>query len=129
MTLSNKRIKNVEIFRKKTGNAPDVTYKDYPLKDKTLLEENGFNISSGQKQRLVLTRSLYDFDILLIDEGLSAVDTNLERKILKNLFKKYKNKTIIIVSHRLDNLDLFDQYIKLDSGKIILSSAKPGKEV
>lgn len=96
----------------------------YPLKEKTLLEEDGFNISNGQRQRLVLARSLHNFDVLLIDEGLSGVDTNLERKILKKMFKEYKDKTIIIISHRLDNLDLFDQFIKLDSGKVIISAAK-----
>lgn len=98
------------------------------LEDNMLLEEDGFNISGGQKQRVVLARSLYNFDILLIDEGLSGVDVNLERVILKKLFKKYNNKTIIIVSHRLDNLDLFDQYIKLDKGKVIIDSSKPRKE-
>ncbi|MBR3362800.1 MAG: peptidase domain-containing ABC transporter [Bacilli bacterium] len=101
----------------------------YPLRGNTLLEEDGFNISAGQKQRLILARSLHNFSVLLIDEGLNAVDVNLERRILKNLFQKYKNKTIIIVSHRLDNLDLFDEYIKLDNGQVVFSSIKSGKEV
>ena len=84
-----------------------------------LIEENGFNISGGQKQRFVLARALMQkFNILLIDEGLNQVDINLERKILKNMFKKFKDKTIIIISHRLENMDLFDQVVELNNGKI-----------
>lgn len=88
-----------------------------PLGYNTLIEENGFNISGGQKQRIVLARALNrQFNIILIDEGLSQVDVNNERVILKNLFKEYKDKTFIIVSHRLDNLDLFDQLIEIREG-------------
>ena len=54
--------------------------------------------------------------IILIDEGLNAVDINLERRILKNIFDTYKNSTIIIVSHRTENIDLFDQVIKIEDG-------------
>lgn len=83
------------------------------------LEENGFNISGGQKQRIVLARTLLrDFNFLLIDEGLNQVDISLERKILKNIFEKYKNKTIIIVSHRRENIDLFDRMIEIQNGMI-----------
>ena len=120
---------NSEIKEKTELCLADEIIKANTLKENMLLEENGFNISAGQKQRLVLARSLHKFDILLIDEGINALDVNLERKILKNLFNKYQNKTIIIVSHRIDNLDLFDQYIKLDQGQVIFSSAKTTKEV
>ena len=85
-----------------------------------LIEENGFNLSGGEKQRIILARTLLKkFDILLIDEGLNQVDINLERKILKNLFDKYPNKTIIIVSHRYNNMDLFNQVIEISKGKIV----------
>ena len=87
-----------------------------------------FNISSGQKQRICLARSLHEFDILLIDEALNGLDVNLERKIIKNLFKEYKEKTILIASHRLDNLDLFDHYIKLEKGKVVINAKIPRKE-
>ena len=83
----------------------------------TKLEENGQNISGGQKQRIVLARMLLKpSKIVLIDEGLNAIDINLERKILKNIFSKYKEKTFIIVSHRIENIDLFHRVIELDSG-------------
>ena len=84
-----------------------------------LIEENGFNLSGGEKQRIVLARALLkNFEILIIDEGLSQVDVNLERKILKNIFSAFKDKTIIMISHRLDNLDLFDELIKFENGVV-----------
>ena len=83
------------------------------------LEENGSNISGGQRQRIILARALLKGgNIILIDEGLNAVDVNLERKILKNMFSEFKSKTIIIVSHRMENMDLYDNVIELDNGHI-----------
>lgn len=84
-----------------------------------MVEENGINLSGGQRQRIILARALLrDSKIILIDEGLNELDINMERKILKNIFYKYKNTTIIIVSHRLNNLDLFDKVLRLDNGRI-----------
>ena len=81
------------------------------------IEENGFNLSGGERQRIVLARSLLKkFNILIIDEGLNQVDINLERRILKKLFSKFKNKTILIISHRVENLDLFDRKIVIENG-------------
>ena len=98
----------------------DEIVKKMQLGYKTLIEENGFNLSGGEKQRIILSRALSNpFDILIIDEGLSQVDTNMERIILKNIIKEYSNKTIIFISHRLDNIDLFNQVIKLEKGKIV----------
>lgn len=84
-----------------------------------LIEENGFNISGGQKQRIVIARALIsDFDILLIDEGLCEVDTKLERRILINILEHFKDKIIIFVTHRKDNIDLFDKVLNLKDGKV-----------
>lgn len=94
-----------------------------------IVEENGFNISGGERQRIVLARTLMkDFKILIIDEGLNQVDINLERQILKELFKEYSSKTIIVISHRLDNLDLFDQLVELSQGTIIRNVEKKGTD-
>ena len=93
--------------------------KDKNLGFNLLIEENGFNISGGEKQRIILARTLLsNFDCLLLDESLSEIDINLERKILKNILKKFKNKTIILVSHRLDNLDLFDKMAKIKNKQL-----------
>lgn len=92
---------------------------DKNLRYNMLIEENGFNLSGGEKQRIVLARNLLKpFEILIIDEGLSEVDIDLERRILKNIFKNFKDKTIIMISHRLDNLDLFDNLIKIEKGGV-----------
>ncbi len=85
-----------------------------------LIEENGFNLSGGEKQRIVLARTLLsNSKIILIDEGTNQLDVSLERKILKRIFEKFKEKTIIVVSHRVDNFDLFDHFIKLEGGRIV----------
>jgi ATP-binding cassette subfamily B protein len=92
-----------------------------------LIEENGFNLSGGEKQRIILARALVrNFEILIIDEGLNQVDKNLERVILKNIFKEYKDKTIIVISHRLENMDLFDRVIEITKGKIKEDLVKNG---
>ena len=84
-----------------------------------LIEENGFNLSGGERQRIILARSLLkNFNILIIDEGLSQVDVNMERKILKNIFERFSSQTIIVISHRLDNVDLFDSLIKIENGVV-----------
>ncbi len=90
-----------------------------------LIEENGFNLSGGEKQRIILARAIAKpFEILVIDEGLSQVDINMERIIMKNLITMYKDKTIIFISHRIDNIDLFDQVIKIEKGNLISDLSK-----
>ena len=79
--------------------------KDNMLSYDYQLEEYGANLSGGQRQRIVLARSLLkNAKIILIDEGLNEIDINLERKILKNIFKYYQDKMFIIISHRKDNM-------------------------
>ena len=93
-----------------------------------MIEENGFNISGGEKQRIILARTLLSpFNILIIDEGTNQIDINLERKILKNMFKLYKNKTIIFITHRLDNIDLFDNFFELNDGNMVRNEVKNGR--
>ena len=82
-----------------------------------LLEENGFNISGGERQRIILARSiLRKADIYIFDESLNAIDIEREKIILKNIFKYLKGKTIIVISHRFDNSNLFDKKIKVEKG-------------
>ena len=97
---------------------------DFAKDDNMLILENGFNLSSGQRQRIILSRALSDFNIIIIDEGLDGVDVNMERRILKKLFRRYQSKTIIYISHRLDNLDLFDRFLKLEDGQVVLDEVR-----
>lgn len=79
------------------------------------IEENGFNLSGGERQRIILARHiLLNKNILIIDEGTSAIDNNLERKIIKSLFKLYDNKTIIHISHHTNNIDLYDKVLTIN---------------
>lgn len=85
------------------------------LKGNSLIEENGYNLSGGEKQRIILARSIIKKPkLLLIDEGLSEVNIDLERKILKNIMNSYKDMIIVFVSHRKENIDLFDKVIDLE---------------
>ena len=84
-----------------------------------LLEENGFNISGGERQRIILARTLLKkSNIYIFDESFSQIDIELERTILSKLFKYLKNKTVIVISHRFDNNDLYDDFYKIEKGKI-----------
>ncbi|MBO5414881.1 MAG: ATP-binding cassette domain-containing protein [Bacilli bacterium] len=84
-----------------------------------LVEENGFNFSGGERQRIILARTiLKESSIYIFDEALSQIDVERERKILKNIFKYLKDKTVIIISHRFDNKDLFDRVLELKDGNI-----------
>ena len=85
-----------------------------------LIEENGFNLSGGERQRIILARSLmHNFDILIIDEALNQVDIKMERRILRNIFLTFPLKTIIFISHRLNNCDTFNHIIELKEGEIV----------
>ena len=85
----------------------------------SLIEENGYNLSGGEKQRIILARALLkNPKILLIDEGLSQLNNKLERIILKNIIDYYNNMTIIFVSHRNENSDLFHQTYTLERNEV-----------
>lgn len=89
------------------------------LKTDRLVEENGFNFSGGERQRIILARSiLKKSDIYIFDEALSQIDVVRERDILLNIFKYLKDKTIIVISHRFDNKDLFERVIRIEKGSI-----------
>jgi ATP-binding cassette subfamily B protein len=86
----------------------------------TVLGERGITLSGGQKQRVSIARAIIkDPAILLLDDCLSAVDTETEETILNNLSEICKNKTTIIVSHRVSSAKNADRIIILEEGKII----------
>ena len=86
----------------------------------TVLGERGITLSGGQKQRVSIARALIkNAPILLLDDCLSAVDTETEEAILNNLLAYCKDKTTIIVSHRVSSAKNADQIIILEEGKII----------
>jgi ATP-binding cassette subfamily B protein len=86
----------------------------------TILGERGITLSGGQKQRVSIARAIIkNPKILLFDDCLSAVDTETEEKILTNLLEISKEKTTIIVSHRISSAKNADKIIILDEGRIL----------
>ncbi len=92
---------------------------DFPNDFKTILGERGVNISGGQKQRISIARALIKKpEILILDDSLSAVDTITEAQILNNIKRARKDKTSIIVAHRISQVLESDEIIVMDKGKI-----------
>ena len=86
----------------------------------TLVGENGLSLSGGQKQRLGIARALLSNpDILILDDSLSAVDSNTEKAIIENIKKTREGKTNIIVAHRISAVRHADKIVVLDNGKIL----------
>ena len=97
----------------------DEIIKDDDLKYDKLVEENGFNFSNGERQRIILARSLLrNSSIYIFDEAFSQIDINREKKILGNIFKYLENSIVIVISHRFNNKKLFDRVLKLEDGII-----------
>ena len=92
---------------------------DFPKNFKTMIGERGITLSGGQKQRISIARAIIKHPRLLIfDDCLSAVDTNTENKILNQLQSLMKDRTAIIISHRVSSVKNADQIIVLDKGRI-----------
>lgn len=96
--------------------------KEFPDQFETLLGERGVNLSGGQKQRVSIARALIrDPKFLLLDDCLSAVDTETEEIILRNLNEDAKNRTTIIVSHRISTIRNANHILVLENGRIVES--------
>ncbi len=94
--------------------------KTFPSGYETILGERGITLSGGQKQRSSLARALaVNPKILILDDSFSAVDTNTEEEILKNLKEFMKNRTSIIISHRISTVKDSDKIFVLDKGKVV----------
>ncbi len=92
----------------------------FPDKYDTLLGERGINLSGGQKQRISIARAIIkNPEILIFDDCLSAVDTETEELILNHLKQIMKNKTSIIISHRISSIQHADEIIVLEKGEVI----------
>jgi len=111
-------IKEVEEYCKISGIHNEII----KLKDgyHTVLGERGINLSGGQKQRICIARALIkNPKILILDDCLSALDTETEKNIIQSLKKYIGNTTTIISSHRLSSIQNLDEIIVLSDGKIL----------
>lgn len=94
--------------------------KEFPKQFDTIVGERGVTLSGGQKQRTSIARALIKNPrILILDDSLSAVDTKTEEKILERLKRIMKEKTSIIISHRISTIKEADEIIFMSDGEII----------
>jgi len=107
------------LYSVKIANIQDFI-ESLPMKYNTKIGMEGIGVSQGQRQRLLIARAVYkDPDFLFFDEATNALDANNERIIMDNLNEFYKNKTVVIVAHRLSTVQQADNIIVLEKGKII----------
>jgi ATP-binding cassette subfamily B protein len=93
---------------------------DYPLSYNTKIGMEGVGMSTGQKQRLLIARAVYkNPEILFFDEATSSLDANNEKEIMRKLDIFFKNKTVVIIAHRLSTVMNADQIVVLEKGKIV----------
>ena len=104
--------------------------KQLPNGIETTVGEQGVQISGGQRQRIGIARALYhNPDLLIFDEATSALDNQTEKEILNVIFSFKKEKTIIMVAHRLTTLDECDFIYEIKDGEIQLTNLKSTSNV
>ena len=114
----NSKAEDIQYFSKIACIHDDIM--SFPKKYASMLGERGINLSGGQKQRLAIARALIkNPQILILDDSLSALDTETEHNVIKNLKKEIKDITKIIVSHRISTIEKCDLIIVLNNGKVI----------
>ena len=87
----------------------------------TKVGEGGIKISGGQKQRVAIARALYsDPQVLVLDEATSALDNETETKIMNEIYSLNRDKTLIVVAHRLTTVEKCDKIYRIDKGKVEL---------
>ena len=90
---------------------------DFPKQYATVVGERGVTLSGGQKQRTSIARALMkDAEILILDDALSAVDTDTEEHILRGLRQKRAGKTTILIAHRISTVQAADQILLMEDG-------------
>jgi ATP-binding cassette subfamily B protein len=94
--------------------------KKLPEKLDTLIGEKGYQLSGGERQRIGLARAIYkDSQIYILDEATSALDSRTESLIQEEISNKLKNKTLIIIAHRLSTLKDVKKILVLEKGQIV----------
>jgi ATP-binding cassette subfamily B protein len=92
----------------------------FPLSYNTKIGMEGVGLSTGQKQRLLIARAVYkNPNYLFFDEATSALDANNEKVIMAKLNTFFKDKTVVVIAHRLSTVKNADQIVVLDKGKIV----------
>jgi ATP-binding cassette subfamily B protein len=98
----------------------DTFIEGLPMGVNTKVGNIGMQLSGGQKQRLLIARAIYrDPDFIFFDEATSSLDANNEKAIMNNLNEFFKNKTVVIIAHRLSTVKNADQIIVLNNGEMV----------
>ncbi len=93
-----------------------------PLKFETVIGRNGMGISQGQKQRILIARTIYrNPDYVFLDEATNSLDALNERTIVENLKSFYENRTVIVIAHRLSTVKDADNIIVMGNGRVLES--------
>ncbi len=114
-----------DIDKKKLSQAVDVAnIKEFierlPQTYNTPIGDDGVGISGGEKQRILIARAVYkNPSLMFFDEATSALDANNEKKITENLNFFFKNKTVVIIAHRLSTVKNADQIVVLEKGEVV----------
>ena len=117
---SNKKISNDRIKSSIKFARLDTTINDLPDGMDTYIGSNIKQLSSGQKQRISIARSIYsEREILIFDEATNALDKENEKYIFENLKNLKAKKTIIIISHDQDNLKICDYILRVENKKLV----------
>ena len=117
-------VNNERVDRQRLARAVDISniadfIKEQPLGFNTKIGNMGNGISTGQKQRMLIARAVYkDPEYLFFDEATSALDANNERIIIEKLNTFLKNKTVVVIAHRLSTVKHADQIVVLEQGHI-----------
>ena len=107
------------VARAATLAGVDGDIRDFPKGYDTVLGERGVTVSGGQKQRISIARALIkDAPILILDDSVSAVDTQTERTILNNLRETRQGRTTILIAHRISTVEQMDKIIFLEDGRV-----------
>ena len=113
-----------DIDKERMVNAAETAcIKDYimslPLKFDTKIGRDGTGLSQGQKQRILIARAVYkNPNFIFLDEATNSLDANNERKIVENLDRFCKDRTVIIVAHRLSTVRNAYKIIVIDKGRV-----------
>ena len=97
-----------------------LTFNSLPNKLNTSVGEKAFKVSGGQKQRIAIARALYrDKDIIFLDEATSSLDSKTEEAFIKNMLDAFKQKTIIMVSHRQSIIQYANKIFEFEKSKLV----------
>ena len=109
-----------DVIRAAQMSNVDDNIKEFSEGYSTVLGERGVTVSGGQKQRISIARALMkDAPILILDDSVSAVDTDTERVIIGNLRENRRGKTTILIAHRISTVEKMDKIVFIDDGKIL----------